>query len=152
MLLYRRVFQNFESNRLRRHQFFYITQYKRREVCYNNNTGIKCQFIRSKSDINTHNNPNQTHLNSADDYIQQIPKQNLFESNKTLPFHAIPSADTSNTGSISSLIAFAHQFKQLLTSKWDNRFHEEIDGYHRKLGPIFCKSLAPGVNGELYSQ
>lgn len=148
MLRYRRIFQNFESNRLRRHQFFYITQYKRHEVCYNNNTSIECQFVRSKSDIITHNNPIQTHLNSAD--IQQIPKNNLFESIEMMPFHAIPSADPSNTGRISSLISFAHQFRQVLTSKWDNRFHEEIDEYHQKLGPIFRKSLAPGVNGELF--
>lgn len=150
MLLYRRVFQNFESNRLRCHQFFYITQYKAAEVCYKNNTGSeRCQFVRMKSDSITHNNQIQANFNSTSNFIQQIPKHNLFASNETLPFEAIPSADPLHTSSISSLVTILHQFRQLLTAKWENRFHEEIDEYHKRLGPIFRKSLQPGVNGEL---
>ncbi|XP_055307004.1 cytochrome P450 315a1, mitochondrial [Sitodiplosis mosellana] len=148
MLLNRRVFQNFECNRLRRHQIFYSIRYKALGTCFNNNTiGSGRQIVRTKSDIITHNAQIQTQSHSAMGFIQQIPKHNPFESNKTLPYEAIPCADPSNTCSISNFIAVtSHQFRQLLTSKWDNRFHEEIDEYHFKFGPIFRKSLKPGIN------
>lgn len=148
MLLNRHVFQNFERNRLRWHQFVYSNQNKIRDACLNNGTfSFERQFIRTKSDIIIQNAQVQTHSHSA-----QIPNQNSLESKKTLPFEEIPCADPSNVGNISNLIADSmHKFKQLVTSKWDNRFHEEIDGYHCKFGPIFRKSLTPDINGELYS-
>lgn len=150
MSLYRRIFQNFESNRLRRHQFAYIAQFKAQEAYYNNNIDFERQFVRSKSDIITHNNQIQRHFDPANDFIDQMPKHNLFAPNDILPFDAIPCADQPpNTSNFSSFIAIAHQFRQLLTAKWDNCFHEEIDEYHRKFGPIFRKTLPPGINGEL---
>lgn len=141
MLLYRRVFQNTERNRLRWHQYFHSNQDRIREASFNNGTSFERQFIRTKSDII------HTHSHSV-----QIPNQNPLESKTILPFEAIPCADSSNVSNIRNLIAVSvHQFKQLLTSKWDNRFHEEIDEYHCKLGPIFRKSLTPDINSELYS-
>lgn len=141
MLFYRRVFQNFDSNRLRRHQFLSVTQHKT-QSCHN----INDQFVRTKSDIVTHNNQ---HL-EGDHCTYEIPKHDPFVLEKTLPFAKIPCADQ-KTNRFGHFQAISHLCKQLLTSKWENRFHEEIDEYHQDLGPIFRKSLGPNQSGEFQS-
>lgn len=147
MLVYRRAFQSFDSNRLRRHRFYSIAQHKaRRTVCTINESDHR--IVRPKSDLITHNDHIQNF--DADHLINQIPrKHEPFATSKVLPIESMPCADTLNTSRFGHLMAMAHLVRQLVTGKWENRFHEEIDECHHRLGPIFRKSLAPNQSGEL---
>lgn len=145
MPLHCRIFQKFYSNRLRRHPFIYVSQHK----AQNAYTGIGDaghQFRRSKSDIITNKNQIQ-HINGTD-YVHHIqPNHSQRSSSETLPFDAIPCADQ-NARRFNKLFTIAYQIRQLLEDKWSNRFHEEIDECHQKLGPIFRKSLTPNQSGK----
>lgn len=143
MLFYRRIFQNLNSNRSKWHQLFYVASNNVRQI-HNDSAGCWRQLDFSKSDIITHNDHIQ-HLNN-DECIQKIPNPSQFATHNVLPFEAIPCADQPN--SYSSLLGIAHRCRQLLTSKWDNRFHEEIDECHHKFGPIFRKSLGSNQSGK----
>lgn len=140
MLFYRRIFQNLNSNRLKWHQQFYVPQHNGRKI-HNDSTGCWRHLNYSKSDLVTHNDHQTQH-----EFSQQIPNYSPVMMNKVLPFEAIPCADQPNI--YSSFFGIAYRCWQLLTSKWDNRFHEEIDECHRKFGPIFRKSL--GSNQSTY--
>ncbi|XP_031629833.1 cytochrome P450 315a1, mitochondrial [Contarinia nasturtii] len=155
MLLYRRAFQNFVSiNRLRWHHLLYISQSNRTTIaCSINTTANSCQqIVRTKTGVIAHQKDHQIQHFDTDQIIddnQQIPKSNLFKTNcKPLPFEAIPCADQSNTilNHFTGIIAFLNQWKQLLTAKWDNQFHDEIHKCHQQFGPIFRKSLGSSKN------
>lgn len=143
MLFYRRIFQNFNSNRSKWLQLFYLPSNNVRQI-HNDSAGCWRQLDFSKSDIITHNDHIQ-HLNN-DECNQKIPNSSQFATHIVLPFEAIPCADQPN--SYSSLLGIARRCRQLLTSKWDNRFHEEIDECHHKFGPIFRKSLGSNQSGK----
>lgn len=149
MLVYRRIFQSLDFNRLRRHRFYSIAQHKARRTVCSITESAHQPFVRSKSDTITHNDHIQNF--DSDHSVDQIPQKNeTFASNKLRPIEAMPCADKLNTSSFGNMIAIGQLMRQLVTGKWENRFHEEIDECHRRLGPIFCKSLAPNQSGELF--
>lgn len=135
-MVYRRVFQNIYSNRLRWHHW--VTQ---REMGHtrNHTTGHCYRIDRSKSDIITHN-----HQNYGSSSVHQIP----IGAAEPLPFDAIPCVDSPKSNRLTHLQTMAGRFKQLVTHQWENRFHEEIDNFHRQLGPIFRLSLGPEECGK----
>lgn len=141
MLFYRGIFQNLTWNRLIRHQLIYVNQHNRRQI-HNDSVGCSHQLACSKNDVITHN-----------DHIQQLqndeplqPNSSEFKTKKVLPFEAIPCAEKPHSyGTLPRLI---YRCRQLLTAKWGNKFHEEIDECHRRLGPIFRKSLGHNQSGK----
>lgn len=134
MLHHRRIFQHFYSNRLRQHPFVSVDNHDTSQRTTHRN-------------IVTHKNQIQ-HVDIADFIPNQIPKRSaVATSHQPLPFQAVPCADQQNTGIINRLVVIAHQMKRLITSNYDHRFHEEIDECHRRLGPIFRKSITPKISG-----
>lgn len=60
-----------------------------------------------------------------------------------LPFESIPEAGAQRTPSLAKFQSISIQIKQLLSGKWDSKFHEHVDDFHNQLGPIFRKSIGP---------
>lgn len=147
MLFYRRVFQNFDSiNRLRWHHLFHISQHPidrmDRRACSINITSNAChQIVRMKSDIVASSKNHQIQHFDIEPIEEMSQTKLIASNNKPLPFEAIPCADQLNAISdrFTGIMTFLYQWKQLLTSKWDNQFHNDIDKCHHQFGPIFRK-------------
>lgn len=165
-----RIYHRFYSNRLRQTKLNQCDPIEAFTSHGNFHANHQHRFVRTECAMmmmmTSHKNQTQQHFDSAElIHPIAVTQQNhkivttaaasssaaaaATAANCQLPFQAIPCADQTQTSGISgSLIVIAHQLKQLLTAKWDNRFHEEIDECHRRLGPIFRKSLAPNQSGK----
>lgn len=142
---HRHIFQYFYSNRLRQHQL--VSIYKHDSI-HSQLIGGCHQFQRTKCNMMT--NKNKIQQFNSNDLHRKISyhQSNVNTSKKPLPFEAIP-CDSSSTTKWNRLIETAVRLKGLITNDFDQRFHEEIEECHQRLGPIFRKCL-PQYSSKFY--